>query len=200
MDRLTFSRNNTASCLLHFHCAWDALKNCQLFLRCTIDMIALRGFWNSFLHSQMKTYYNWISNLGVNASVWNAELPFHPCCCESIQFPAPVSNTMIGPAKNFIQSDSILQICFCNHVQIGSSFPFNLDEPNSLSLLMLGLEVFLDLFCTSWEVFFHYTVSGFIIYYWLSQGNTDLILKALQDFIIVLLKISWKKYVHFYSD
>lgn len=36
---------------------------------------------------------------------------------------------MIGLAKNFIQIHAMMQICFCNHVQIGSSFPFNPDEP-----------------------------------------------------------------------
>ena len=80
-------------------------------------------------------------------------------------------------------------------------FPSTLMRPNSLSLFMLGLEVFLDLCCPRWQVFLHCPARRLITHYWLSRGNTDLILMPWNvSFFIVLWKISFKEWNHFYSD
>ena len=59
-------------------------------------------------HNWATQHTHRVSNLSITLRVWNAWLSFHQSCCKAIQFPALVSNAVIGLARSFVQINCML--------------------------------------------------------------------------------------------
>lgn len=116
-----FSQNATASCLPHLHSAWKCFEKSSAFSQMH-KLILLRVFWSSFISgSQVKPYYYQVSNL----RVWKSWLSV---AANPFNFLLLLATLWWAWPRISFRSTACCKSVFCNHVQMGSSFPFNLDE------------------------------------------------------------------------